>query len=194
MGRVLLAAFAGAIVCLIWGGVSWMVLDWHESSLRSFEDEPSMAAMLAEQAPAHGLYMLPRAPRTASNASAAEAQAAQRQLEKDRKAGPFAYAVVRPGPAEADLWQNLGQSFVRSLAACLVIALLLQQTSRLDYIQKTGYCTLCGLFAGLVTDVPQFIWFEFPLRATLVNMADHLCEWFLAGLVVSAIVRGREGY
>jgi len=40
----------------------------------------------------------------------------------------------------------------------------------------------------------MLIWFESPLRHTLINMADHLCEWFLAGLVIGALVQERENY
>jgi hypothetical protein len=85
-------------------------------------------------------------------------------------------------------------AFLRSIGACFVVALLVRQTKRLDYIQKVGFCVLCGIFAGLVADVPMLVWFEAPLRYTLINMADHLCEWFLAGLAIGAIVQEREAY
>lgn len=194
MSRVFLATLVGAIVCLLWGSVSWMALDWHGSTMLRFENEDAVARVMVENARKHGLYLLPNWMGSSGHAPTAESQAAKQKAEVDLQTGPFVYAVVRPGPETMSMGLNMGLAFARSFAACFIVALLLQQTSRLDYIQKVGFCVLCGLFAGLVSDVPTLIWFEAPLRFTLVNIADHLCEWFLAGLVMSAIVQGREGY
>src|SRR5688572_33042052 len=59
MGRVLVASFLGAIVCFIWGGLSWMVLDWHSSTIRNFEHEDLVVKTLTSAAPEYGVYMLP---------------------------------------------------------------------------------------------------------------------------------------
>lgn len=196
MGRVFIASLVGAIVCVIWGGVSWMALDWHSSTVLSFENEETVAKTIAATAPRHGIYMLPNWMGGTSRAPTAESQAAQQKAKTELQAGPYVYAIVRPGPKSQPFGMDLtlAWAFARSLGACFIIALLLRQTKRLDYIQKVGFCVLCGIFAGLVTDAPMLIWFEAPLRHTLINMADHVCEWFLAGLLISALVQERETY
>jgi hypothetical protein len=196
MGRVFVASLVGAIVCFVWGYVSWMVLDWRTSSLRSFNNEDLVTRTLLSSAPEPGTYMLPNWMGETSSKPTPESQAAEQKAQASLKAGPYIYAIVRPGPKQDrfgfDL--RLPYAFLRSLCACFIVALLVRQTKRLDYIQKVGFCVLCGIFAGLVTDIPLFIWFEAPLRHTLINMADHLCEWFLAGLVIGAFVQERENY
>jgi hypothetical protein len=196
MGRVVIASFLGAIVCFIWGAMSWMLLDWHSSSLHSFDNEGVVAKTLVVSAPEHGVYILPNWMTHAGGNPTPQSQAAAEKAKADLKAGPFVYAVVRPGakkqPFPVDL--TFLWAFLRSLAACFIVALLVRLTKRLDYIQKVGFCVLCGVFAGLVSDVPMLVWFEAPLRYTLINMADHLCEWFLAGLVIGAVVQERESY
>lgn len=196
MGRVFIASFLGAIVCFIWGALSWMLLDWHSSSLRTFDNEAVVAKTLAASAPEKGVYILPNGMTHADRNPSQQSQAAAEKAKADLQAGPFIYAIVRPGPKKQPFPVDLTflWAFLRSLAACFIVALMVRLTKRLDYIQKVGFCVLCGVFAGLVTDVPMLVWFEAPLRYTLINMADHLCEWFLAGLVIGAVVQERESY
>jgi hypothetical protein len=197
MGRVVIASFVGGIVCFIWGALSWMVLDWHSSAFQSFDNEALVAKTLASSAPEPGVYLLPNIMRHESGRNATlESKAAAQKAIAEMQAGPYAYAIVRPGAKKQAFAMDLTflWAFLRSLGACFVVALMVRQTKRLDYIQKVGFCVLCGIFAGLVTDVPMLVWFEAPLRYTLINMADHLCEWFLAGLAIGAIVQERETY
>jgi hypothetical protein len=198
MFKILLAALLGALICVLWGAVSWMVLQWHNSTLSKFQDEGAVAAFLKADAgtvlkirgQSSGVFMLPfvSQDRVPSEESKARKQAAIKAHDD----GPYVYAIIRPGPTPTNMWINLGLTAARSFAACFIIALLLSWTMRLDYIQRVFFCAIAGLFAGLVSDVPMLIWFEAPLRYTLINLADHLCEWFLAGLAVAAFVPGRE--
>jgi hypothetical protein len=199
MVKILLAALLGAVVCVVWGAVSWTVLQWHGSSLHKFADEAVLGTIIKADAgmvlklrgQTSGVFMLPGGP--AGDKVAREDSKARHQAAlKAREDGPYVYAIVRPGPATRGLAANLGFSAARSFAACFIIALLLSWTMRLDYIQRVFFCAIAGLFAGLVSEVPMLIWFEAPLRHTLINLADHLCEWFLAGLAIAAFVPGRE--
>jgi hypothetical protein len=164
--------------------------------LKSFDNEALVAKTLASSAPEHGVYMLPNWMGRGGRNQTLEAEAAMQQAKSDMQAGPYTFAIVRAGPKVPRFGMDLSfaWAFLRSLGACFIVALLVRQTKRLDYIQKVGFCTLCGIFAGLVTDVPMLIWFEAPLRYTLISMADHLCEWFLAGLVIGAFVQERENF
>jgi hypothetical protein len=194
MLKVLLASLLGALLCVTWGAVSWMVLEWHSSTVRKFGDEQAVAAVLKANADQNGVYVLPagvasnqRAPRDEN-----EAAALRKGAERAREAGPFAYAIVRPGSSSFSLLMNLGLATGRSFLGAFIIALMLSWTVRLDYIQRVFFCVLAGLFAGVAADLPMLIWFEAPLRYTLINIADHVCEWFIAGLAIAAFVQGRE--
>src|SRR5689334_990254 len=77
MGRVFIAAFLGAIVCFIWGALSWMVLDWHSSGLNSFAQEDQVAKTLITAAPEPGVYLFPNWMGTTRQKPTAESQAAE---------------------------------------------------------------------------------------------------------------------
>ncbi len=198
MSKILLAALLGALICVVWGAVSWMGLQWHDSTLSKFQDEGAVAAFIKADAgtvlkirgKTSGVFMLPCA--SQDRVPSEEGKARKQAVLKAHDDGPFVYAIIRPGPKPANLWLNLGLDTARSFAACFIIALLLSWTMRLDYIQRVFFCAIAGLFAGLVSDIPLLIRFEAPLRYTLINLADHLCEWFLAGLAIAAFVPGRE--
>ncbi|MFZ4764766.1 MAG: hypothetical protein ACOYMN_07395 [Roseimicrobium sp.] len=193
MIRVLLGALLGAAACLLWSAISWEALDWHRTATLSFTNEAAVAKVVAANAKKHGLYVLPTIPAMKSGART-EAIAAEKKARTETQEGPFVYAVVRPGPQELSHAARVALTYARSLVACFIVGLLLLQTARLDYVQKVGFCVLCGLFAGLVTDVPSLIWFEAPFRLTFINVADHVCEWFLAGLVISGFVECKSGF
>ena len=38
MLKILLSSLLGAALCVTWGAVSWMVLEWHGSTVRKFTD------------------------------------------------------------------------------------------------------------------------------------------------------------
>ncbi len=200
MSKILLAALLGAIVCVAWGAISWMGLEWHSGTLNRFADETAVGAIIKEDASAvlkhkgqtSGVFVLPLGTVVGERVVSEDGKERNRAALKAHDDGPYVYAIIRPGPKPMNLIVNLSLAFARSFAACFTIALLLSWTMRLDYLQRIFFCAIAGLFAGLVSDVPLLIWFEAPLRHTLINLADHLCEWFLAGLVIAALVPGRE--
>ena len=205
MIRIFLAALVAALLCVFWGAFSWgaipgMSLKWHQATLRKFSDEKTVATaaksasadVLESRKEKSGVFMLPGPVSAADRMPQDQAMVKNQLAQTAREAGPFIYAIIRPGTQVSSMSVNLGFAYGRSFISCFVIALLLSCTVRLDYIQRVFVCVLAGLFAGTVADLPMFIWFEFPLRYTLINMADHLCEWFIAGLALAAFVEGRE--
>ncbi len=192
MSKIFTASLLGAIACVIWGALSWMVLQWHSNSLNKFNDESAVAAAITANATHSGVYMLPSTLGSMEHTPKEEIAINRKSAELALKNGPFVYATVRIGSHNPSMPLNLALSFLRSFIACFVIALMLSWTMRLDYLQRVFFCAMAGLFAGLVSDVPMMIWFEEPVRHALISIAGHLCEWFLAGLAIAAFVPGRE--
>jgi len=199
MAKILLASLMGAVVCIVWGALSWFVLQWHGSTLNKFADEAVVGSIIKADAGTvlklrgqdSGVFMLPAAAASGERVTE-ESKARGKAAKTARDEGPYVYAIVRPGAKVVSMGSRLAYAAVRSLVACFILALLLSWTMHLDYIQRVFFCASAGLFAGFVSEVPMLIWFEAPLRHTLINLADHLCEWFLAGLAISAFVPGRE--
>lgn len=202
MTKILLAALLSSLVCVLWTATSWLVLPWHDSVLRDFHDESDVATALQENAADQmkmrgeqsGVFLLPR---NALLGTSAPPPTETEVLKATSTRKPvdnamFAFVVVRRGAFHLNVIMALVWTFARSLVACFIIALMLSWTMRLDYLQRVVFCALGGVLSGLVADAPLMTWLQMPLRYSVTNFADHLCEWTLAGLVVAAMVEGRE--
>jgi hypothetical protein len=192
MKQIALATLVGALVSFTWGFISWMQLSWHRDEMKSFTNEAAVAEVIRANTPAPGQYILPGNPSLPKNADLAERDTAEKAHQRALTQGPFLYATVRPQAKIVDMNTSMIYSFVRSLCAALVLSILLSMTSRLDYIQRLGFCALVGLFVGIAAEAQQYVWFEAPLRFTLVNVLDYVAEWFVAGLAIAGIVVGRD--
>ncbi len=103
------------------------------------------------------------------------------------KDGPYVYAIIRPGKGEISTGTNLTLSFIRCLICSFLIAALMSQVA-LFYAARIAFVAAAGLFAGLTADLPMWIWFEFPGRDAVVNIADHLIAWIIGGAVLGIFV------
>ncbi len=203
MTKILLAALLGSLLCVLWTATSWLVLPWHDSVLRDFHDESDVATALRENASDQlkrrgeqsGVFLLPRTALLGAPTPPPPTETETLKATSTRKPvdnAMYAFVVFRPGAFHLNVVMALVWTFARSLAACCVIALMLSWTMRLDYLQRVVFCALGGVFSGLVADAPLMTWLQMPLRYSITNFADHLCEWTLAGLVIAAMVEGRD--
>jgi hypothetical protein len=198
MKRILLASLLGALVCVAWGAISWMVLKWHNSVMHEFHDESAVATALRTNTEDElkrfgtesGVFLLSGVPKKTQGVSGENPSLKPSTRTKVVEEPLFAFAIIRPGAQLGNPWLNVAFVFPRAFIACFILSLMLSWTMRLDYLQRVIFCVLGGLFAAVVADVPMLIWFAAPPRYVFINFADHLCEWTLAGLVLALLVDG----
>lgn len=176
MKRIFLATLAGAVVAFLWGFVSWVLLPWHQ--MDEFKNDEAVAKVITENAPEHGLYVLPK----------------HIDDKADSKAitdGPFVYAVVRPGKLDAPWKESSAMmgSFCIQLAGALIIAIAIHRIRATRYVSRASVGPAMGLFAGITVALPVWNWFELPDSHTLAQLLDPLIAWTLAGLVIAAIIK-----
>jgi hypothetical protein len=184
-----------AVAVFTWETLSWTALGWHEGSWRQFRDERAMAELLSpamenantQATSGAGLYVMPARPRHSKHATPEEIRKAVADFEKAREDGPFVYAVVRPGKREMSMSENLTASFLRTIVCAALIAGMLTP-AMLGYPARIGFVSAAGLFAGLVCELPMWIWFEHSGRDTIVNVADHFFAWVIGGSVLGLFV------
>lgn len=161
------------------------------NGIHGFRDEGAVAKVIkANVTHGHGYYVLPSMDQPPSFATPAEKEAFFKEQADSRDAGPYIHAVVRPGKREWHMSTAMISSGVRALMAAILMALLLRQTT-VPYLGRVTFAALAGLFSGIVCDMPQWIWFEGPTRDFVINLADHVIEWTLAGAVLGFFV-GKE--
>ncbi len=85
------------------------------------------------------------------------------------------------------------QVLIVQLVICGLVALLLSlivgQLSVQSGRQRAALLGLMGLAAGLCVCLPQWTFYGFGLKLTIVNIADIAGGWFLAGLVLARFVQ-----
>lgn len=186
--KVLIGSLLAALVTFVWGFLSWTVLGWHENGMHSFKSEAVVAEVMRENATnGHAVYMLPWQQEPRADTPVEEKKGMEQKFADAMNRGPFVYAIVRPGKSEVSMGKNMLLSFVRGFLAALVAAALMHHLAQ-PYIGRVTFVAAAGAFAGLVADMPMWIWFENPTRQFVVNMADHIIEWTLAGMVLGIFV------
>lgn len=191
MFKIIIASLLAAIAVFAWEALSWTVLGWHENGFRTFRNEDAVAeAIKANATSGQGIYLLPGKDEPSAVATAEEKKAHLKRQQDAAETGPYMYAIIRPGRGEISMGMNMVLSFVRSLVCALLVAGLMNHVVA-AYLARIGFAAAIGLFAGLTSDLPMWIWFESPGRDTIVNIADHLIAWIIGGAVLGLFV-GRE--
>lgn len=174
-GKLIAGAFAGAIVAFLYLMASWTLLPWHMQALHGFKNEVAVGKAIQSGAPQSGVYILPLVTSPG---------------QKPAIAKPFAFvSVFADGPG--DLGKTMKAQLGREFVLCLLIAGLLT-----CLLKKQGAgCPVAssmkiGLIVALAHNVPNIIWWHFPLDFSLISAADDFLAVTLAGVVISKIVLG----
>lgn len=187
--KIILAIFLGALTNFIWSFVSWSKLDLHGDSISAFENEEEIAPILAEGSRGHGVYVYPWLDKDTPDQRREHDEWIERTKE-----GPFVFAVVRPGAKSGQsMARTMGVTFATQLVAAFLVALALVAASpRLNYIGRVLFVAVFGLFAWIVGYLPAVTWWEFPWAYAFPYAIDLLAGWFLAGLSMAVLIKGRS--
>ena len=167
------SALAGGLILFAWTAFSWMALPWHEAVLTAFSDEAQITAAIGATAPHSGIYVLPFG----------EDAAAQEKMMR----GPMVFASVRQGAMES-MGGMMAQSVAVQIVAALIGTWLLLHAPGLAYWRKVGFLAVTGLLIGIAGHMPSWIWWDFSLAYVLLEIADLIIGWTLAGLAIARFV------
>ena len=184
MTRIVIAAILGAIVYFVWQMAMWMFVPLHGPTVHQLPDENVVRDVLVAQKLESGLYSLPYG-------SDEEMMDPESEFGKRHKAGPIVSIFYRHQGADPMPPLTMGIGFATDLAAAFIISLLLSCTGSccVSYFRRVGFVAAFGIFLALTAHVSYFNWMRFPLDFTLAFIVDAIVGWFLAGLVIAAIVR-----
>lgn len=168
---LLIGGIAGGIVVFVWGAVSWMVLPWHEATLKRFSNEDVVSVTLDAYAPDTGVYVL--SPGMDESGKPVE----------DQETGRVVFAAIQPPMPSMNAAMLKG--LVTQVLAALLVTWLVIKAALPGFGQRVLLVLAFAAGASLVGIVPNWIWWGFSTGYTLVNIADLLIGWGLAGLVIS---------
>jgi len=186
-----LGGILGGLVLFVWGTVSWMVLPWHLMTLQKFTDEAAVAGILSLTASQTGAYILPNPHKHDPGMTQEQKKAAEEEGHRRMMRGPFMFASVSLAGAR-DMRSALLTTLLGNILAAVLATWLLLRTSGLSYPGRVGFLVTIGLTAGVIVDLPNWTWWNFPTSYLSVAFADLLIGWLLAGLVIARVVRNER--
>ena len=188
---LLLGGVLGGLAVFIWGVVSWMVLPWHAATLLRFQDEAVVTDTLSTQAPVSGVYLLPNVHADAGTAPPDAAQKLLQQASARLEQGSRAFVAFKRDGMNAGIPLQFAEGIALQIGLAVLVSWLLQQTQGLRYLRRVFFVTVVGMVIALASHLPNLIWWQFSLSYTLVQMADALIGWFIAGIVIALACEGR---
>jgi hypothetical protein len=160
-----------------------MLLPIGDMGIQSAPNEESLAAALKVGVKEPGLYFLPGFDRAKSQSQ----EEMQAHMDKVAK-GPYGLMVIYPTGRDVSLGKRLPIEFGTNVV-CALLAAILVWLLRPGYLVRVAGVTLVGLLAGLMTAVPFWNWYGFPIDFTLAQILEHMAGWLLVGIALAAIVR-----
>jgi hypothetical protein len=184
MKKAILGVVIGTAAYFIWGGVSWMVLPWHNSTMKSLPEETLITDTMKVVIKQPGLYFFP------SDKPVSGPPIERQVWEEKYKAGPIGLLIFSPtGRAPMD-----GGTFARAILGDLFVAAMVMfifyaaSGHCRSLLQRTGLAATLGLLAGLAVHYPYWNWFHFPCDVTVVGIADLVVGFALMGAAMAKFV------
>ena len=176
MKRPVVGILMGTAVLFAWGAVSWMVLPWHNKTIKKLPEEQLITDTLKTVVTSPGFYSFPGHP-------GPESQIDEGAWREKYRRGPIGVVIFSPTGKEPMTSTN----FLAEIAGDFVIALIsmiLLSLSR-DRVQnilpRAVFVMSLGLVAGMATHMTYWNWFNFPLDVTVVNILDLMVGFLLLG-------------
>jgi hypothetical protein len=186
MGRVVVGGLVAGIVVFTWGAVSHLATPLGEMGIRQIPSEDKVVGAMKDAIREPGFYFFPGKDMTKVSESE------QKAWEAKMKQGPAGILIVHPEGAEAMSPRQLGTELATNIVSAWLAALLLAQV-RSGFGGRVLFVTGLGLFGFVINSVPYWNWYGFPLDYTGAQAIEKIVGWFLAGLVLAAIVRPLKG-
>lgn len=173
----------GAIAYFVWGTLSWTVIPWHNSVVKSLPQEQLISDTLKTVIPASGFYIYP-------TMAVEETTMDPRSFAKKYKKGPTGIIVFSAGGKSWMSARNFMVGFLAAFGISAVVMVLLSFTKERikTVVGRVALTTSVGLVVFLSAHLPYWNWFSFPTHFTEIALVDTLISFFVLGLVQSWFV------
>ena len=174
MKSLVLGTLLGGLTALVWSNISWELIGWHEKTLRTFQKDAEVAAVISSHTVEDGTYLMPYG----------TSKEAQDRMQK----GPIVLAAVRRGGI-GPVGRLFGVQIAILFAIAFLLTWLLLHTSGLSYPRRVLFLAVVGLTASAIVDMPNWNWWGFSGSFTAVDVADNVLTCLLTGLVIAKVAK-----
>jgi len=179
MNRLIVPALIAAVVVFIWMFISWTVIGWHNTDMKSIKDQ-AIIELMKTSLTEPGIYLYPGHPEGGD--------ADMEEWTNKYKTGPLVnFMVYHPEGSDPMNPMNFIKSFIINFIAAFIAGVLLMMTlaQNPSFWRRVIFVTLLGLFAGFIGPFIDWNWWSIPTGYTIVEVADYCLTWFFAGLVLA---------
>lgn len=167
--RILIAGLLGGIAMYIWSTIAHVATPLGMAGISTLPNEGATVAAIAGSIDKSGLYLFP------ANVNGAASAAT----------GPGGFLVYNPHSAMEMQPKQLIVEFLTEMVEALLAAWLLSMTAIAAYGMRVAFVTGIGVVGAIVTNVPYWNWYTFPLDYTLAYAFIEIVAFFFAGLVMA---------
>ena len=176
--RVLLGAILAGVVIFVWGFVFWGLIPAPSWSYRSVPESQIEPLGVSIKALERGTYVYPTPE--------------MEDVAEKHKAGPIYLVSVIPDGYDMGDPVIYGEGIAHTVLAALFAGVLLSwaNPALCCYSHRVAFVALLGFFASMWSEPIQSIWFMRTCGASTWHVIYAAIAWFLAGLIMAAIVTG----
>ena len=184
MKKTLLAGIFGGLVLFIWGFLSWALLGLHDGTMRSIPNEDEVAAVLKQNITEKSMYLFPGRP-------AGKSDAEMKMYEEKYKAGPVVLMAYDPAGSDMAMTSQMIVGLLIVIFCAWLVAWILSRSTAIaeSYFSLVTFVSVLGLLGTAYHDLINWNWMGFPFDYSIVNVADSIFAWLLAGLVIAKFVK-----
>ncbi len=175
--RILVAGVVAGLAMFVWSGLANLALPLGKVGILAAPSEAAaQAALKSSFGQRSGLYVLP-----------------MKAMSGEAKTSPAAVVTyLGNGESFGVTPAKLMAELVMEVLLSVLAAALLSQTRLYDFLPRLGFVVALGLFAAVMTNTSNMIWFAYPLDYTLAYAATQLIGFAIAGAVIAALIRPRR--
>jgi len=171
---LILGTLLGGLTAFVWSNISWELIGWHEKTLRPFQKDEEVAAVISSHTVEDGTYLVPFG----------TSKEAQDRVQR----GPIMFAAVRRS-GMGSLGRLFGVETAILFAAAFLLTWLLLHTSGLTYPRRVIFLAVVGVTASVLVELPNWNWWGFSTSFIAVNTADNVLTCLFTGLVIAKVAK-----
>lgn len=172
--KKVVAIVLGALILAVWNAISWMGLPFHGASLHNIPESALNVSLLQQELPEDGIYHYPGIPADGDMMNPAF-------LQKIKTGPRIPFMAYKKGETGLFDPSTFLINFVFQLLIVAAILFLLSKQTVLDFRSVLTMTLGVGLLTALLSDLPQMLWFMFPLEFTLPYLLDYVISMGLLG-------------
>jgi len=184
--RVILAALLGGVVMFAWGAFSHMVINLEKDTIKQIPKEAAVIGAMKQNITVDGVYALP-----GMDMSKPLSNEEMNAWAAKYKEGPTAMVFYNTTGADVFTPKQFLVQYIADFLAALFGSFIIFFAG-VSFSRGVVIAVLIGLAGWCALLIPYWNWYRFPLEFVRMDLMDQVAGWFLAGLVMSWLLRVRK--